>query len=216
MSALRSRSRPAASGWIEPCQPTSARRPPVGGGWIHEIKHDGYRLMVSKDGAGIRLLTRRGIDWTERFPLVRAAANAIKAKSFLIDGEAVCVDDNGVTDFSLLRRRKHPVILYAFDLLQLGGRDLRAETIEYRKAALAKLLRIVSRDHSGIAMSEHIEAPADVVFEHACRLGLEGIVSKRIGSRYRSGPSSDWLKSKNPNSPAVVRESTEDWSRKRR
>src|SRR5688572_4487265 len=81
---------------IEPCQPTIAAKPPSGPGWLHEIKHDGYRMLVRRDGGGVRLITRNGYDWTSRYPMMAAAANAIKAKSFVIDGEAVAVDDNGL------------------------------------------------------------------------------------------------------------------------
>ena len=108
-----------------------------------------------------------------------------------------------MADFQLLRRRA-PAILSAFDLLELDGRDLRREPIEVRKAELAKLLR---RSAIGLELNEHIDdEDASRVFEHACRLGFEGIVSKRRGSRYQSGRSSDWLKMKNPNAPAAHRE----------
>ena len=102
------------------------------------------------------------------------------------------------------------VFLYAFDLLQLDGRDLRRDPIEIRKAQLANLIRGAS---SGIQLNDHIQHEAAIVFEHACKLGLEGIVSKRSGSRYVSGRSSDWIKLKNPDSPAVKREAEEDWGR---
>ena len=139
--SLRLRTRPPIAGFIEPCLPRTADRPPAGPGWLHEIKHDGYRLLARKDAARVRLITRRGIAWTERFPLIAEAASALPCKSCLIDGEAVACDDRGLADFQLLRRRGKPVILYAFDLLQLDGEDLRGEPIEKRKAALAKLLR---------------------------------------------------------------------------
>jgi ATP-dependent DNA ligase len=168
--------------------------------------------MVRCDGAGVRLFTRRGYDWTERFPAIISAARSIRAKSFLIDGEAVCCDESGLPVFEMLRRRRHDprVFLYAFDLLQLDGRDLRRESIEVRKSALARLIR---RCGPGLHLSEHLDGHhGAIVFQHACKLGLEGIVSKRRGSRYVSGRSPDWIKSKNPNSPAVRRETEEDWS----
>jgi hypothetical protein len=145
-------------------------------------------------------------------PAVREAAEAVQAKSFLIDGEAVCCDQDGVTVFEMLRQRRNAglVFLYAFDLLQVDGRDLRREPIEIRKAQLANLIRGAS---SGIQLNDHIQHEAAIVFEHACKLGLEGIVSKRSGSRYVSGRSSDWIKLKNPDSPAVKREAEEDWGR---
>jgi ATP-dependent DNA ligase len=169
-------------------------------------------MMVRRDAAGVRLLTRNGIDWTTRFPLIAEAAAALRVKYFLIDGEAVCCDGDGMPVFDWLRYRRDDrhVFLYAFDLLQLDSRDLRREPIEDRKAELARLLR---RAKPGLQLNEHISEPGDIVFRHACKLGLEGIVSKRLGSPYRSGRSNDWLKSKNPNAPAVKREAEEDWGR---
>ncbi len=192
---LRSRIPIAGAGFIEPCLPSLATKPPSGPEWIHEIKHDGYRLMICRDTAGMRLLTRRGYDWTARFPAIASAASVLRAKSFLIDGEAVCCDDKGIAVFDKLRQRRNEwsVFLVAFDLLELNGRDLRREPIEIRKAGLARLLRNAK---PGLQLSEHIEHEAAIVFEHACKLGLEGIVSKRRGSRYQSGRSSLWLKSR--------------------
>ena len=201
---LRSRIPIAGAGFIEPCLPSLATKPPRGSEWIHEIKHDGYRLMIRRDTAGMRLLTRRGYDWTARFPAIASAASVLRAKSFLIDGEAVCCDDKGIAVFDKLRQRRNEwsVFLVAFDLLELNGRDLRREPIEIRKAGLARLLR---NAEPGLQLSEQIEHEAAIAFEHACKLGLEGIVSKRRGSRYQSGRSSLWLKIKNPEAPAVRR-----------
>src|SRR5215831_12942117 len=182
---------PTRSGFIEPCLPSRADRPPSGPGWIHEIKHDGFRMMVRCDAAGVRLLTRRGIDWSERFPLIAEAAGDLKVRSCLIDGEAVACDGDGMPVFDRLRYRRQDaaVFLYAFDLLELNGQDLRREPIESRKRELGKLLRWSAQ--SGLQLNEHIAEPGDIVFRHACKLGLEGIVSKRLGSCYRSGRSKD-------------------------
>ena len=199
--------------FIEPCLPTPADRPPSGSNWIHEIKHDGYRLMARRYPVGIRLITRRGNDWTARFPLVVEAVNHLKVRSCLIDGEVVCCDERGVAAFSVLRRRANEecAFLYAFDLLELDGTDLRREPLEVRKATLASTLR---KAKPGVRLNEHLEHPDGIeVFQHACQMGLEGIVSKRLGSRYRSGRSLDWLKFKNPNAPAVRRGEEEDWAR---
>jgi len=106
------------------------------------------------------------------------------------------------------RRQDGRVFLYAFDLLELNGQDLRREPIEVRKRQLVTLLRAA---RVGLQVNEHVSEPGDVVFRHACKLGLEGIVSKRLGSRYRSGRSKDWLKFKNPEAPAVKREAEEEW-----
>jgi bifunctional non-homologous end joining protein LigD len=103
------------SSFIEPCLPSSADRPPSGSNWIHEIKHDGYRLMARRDPVGIRLITRRGNDWTSRFPLIVEAVNQLKVRSCLIDGEAVCCDEKGLAVFHVLRRRgnESQAFLYA-------------------------------------------------------------------------------------------------------
>jgi bifunctional non-homologous end joining protein LigD len=196
--------------FIEPCLPLPADRPPSGTDWIHEIKHDGYRLMARRDSVGIRLITRRGNDWSDRFPLVVEAVNQLKVRSCLIDGEVVCCDERGLARFDVLRHRRNEALafLYAFDLLELDGTDLRREPLEVRKTTLASVLR---KSRPGVRLNEHMEHPEGaVVFQHACKTGLEGIVSKRLGSRYRSGRSPDWLKFKNPQAPAVKREAEED------
>jgi ATP-dependent DNA ligase len=204
------------SAFIEPCVPSPADRPPSGPGWIHEVKLDGFRMMVRRDPAGVRLITRNGHDWSGRFPLIAEAAGALRARSFLIDGEAVACDRDGVPSFDRLRYRRGDgtVFLYAFDLLALNGQDMRREPLEVRKGALSKVL--LGKAGAGIQFNEHCaDLPADVVFRHACKLGFEGIVSKRLGSPYRSGRSRDWLKMKNPAAPAVKREAEEDWGRDR-
>jgi bifunctional non-homologous end joining protein LigD len=204
---------PTVLRFIEPCLPSTADHPPSGANWIHEIKHDGYRLMARRDPVGIRLITRRGNDWSERFPLVVEAVNHLKVRSCLIDGEVVCCDERGLARFDLLRRRRNEAVafLYAFDLLEIEGVDLPREPLEARKATLASILR---KSRCGVRLNEHLEDPeGDVVFRHACKMGLEGIVSKRLGSRYRSGRSPDWLKFKNPAAPAVRREAEGDWGR---
>jgi len=195
-----------ASAFIEPCLPSPADRPPSGPDWIHEVKLDGFRMMVRRDPAGIRLLTRNGHDWTGRFPLIAEAAGALRARSFLIDGEAVACDGDGLPVFDRLRYRRQGgrVFLYAFDLLELDGQDMRREPLEVRKGALRAVIKAGT---GGIRFNEHCDdLPVDVVFRHACKLGFEGIVSKRFGSPYRSGRSRDRLKMKNPNAPAVKRE----------
>jgi bifunctional non-homologous end joining protein LigD len=200
------------SGFIGPCLPSPAERPPNGPNWIHEIKHDGYRLMARRNAAGVRLLTRNGHDWVDRFPLIVEAVAALRVRSCLIDGEAVCCDDSGVAVFAKLRQRRNDrhVLLYAFDLLELDGEDLRREPLARRKMLLARLL---VRARVGLQVNDHLAAAGDVVFRHACQLGLEGIVSKQLGSCYVSGRTRDWLKFKNPAAPAVKREAEEDWGK---
>jgi len=197
------RTRPGL-GIIEPCLPSPAKVPPSGPGWIHEIKHDGFRIMARRDGAGIRLITRHGNDFTDRFPVIVAAVTALPARSFLIDGEAIVTNGDGLAVFDLIRHKRHggAAVLCAFDLIELDGEDVRRSSIEYRKRKLAKLLR---RPELGVVLN------GEIIFKHACSLGCEGIVSKRLGSMYRSGRSSHWVKVKNPNAPAVRREAEEDW-----
>ena len=199
-----------AKSFIEPCLPSPADKPPSGANWIHDPARR-HRLMARRDAVGIRLITRRGNDWTQRYPLVVEAVNHLKVRSCLLDGEVVCCDERGLATFQLLRHRRNEpkAFLYAFDLLELDGADLRREPIEVRKATLASILR---KSRSGVRLNEHLEHDSGLtVFQHACKMGLEGIVSKRLGSRYRSGRSPDWLKFKNPEAPAVRREAEEDW-----
>jgi bifunctional non-homologous end joining protein LigD len=192
-------------GFIEPCIPTRADKPPVGPDWIHEIKHDGYRLIVRKKEDRVRLFTRRGYDWTDRYPLIRAAVEALRPSALVLDGEAVCCDPDGTANFEKLHSRAHNdrVFLYAFDLLEVGGVDLRVEPLEERRGRLQYLLRNVTK--AGVQLNEHIDGDGQTIFRHACKLGFEGIVSKHRGHPYRSGPSKSWIKVKNPNAPAVLR-----------
>jgi ATP-dependent DNA ligase len=201
------------TGFIAPCLPTKAPRPPPAGDWLHEIKHDGFRIIARKAGTRVRLYSRPGNDLTARFPLIVEALALLKSRSCIIDGEAVACGDDGVASFDLLRHRRQDdrVFLYAFDLVELNGDDLRRVPIEQRKADLARLLVLTG---SGLQINDWLDdVDGATIFEHACKLGLEGIVSKRKRSRYRSGRSDDWLKSKNPECAAVKREAEEDWGR---
>ncbi len=130
---LRVRSR--SVGFVEPCLPSPAERPPAGPNWIHEIKHDGFRIMARRDGAGVRLFTRHGHDFTARFPLAAGALAALLARSFLIDGEAIVTDAKGLAVFELIHRARNggAAVLCAFDLIELEGEDLRRAPIEHRK-----------------------------------------------------------------------------------
>ena len=199
------------SEFIEPYRPSKAINPPSGPLWVHEIKHDGCRLMVRRQGSRVRCFTRGGYDWAARFPAIVEAASRIKAQSFPIDGEVVVCRDDGLSDFKALHSRRcdHDAVLFAFDLIEHQGDDLRNAPLLDRKRQLAKLL---GKATHAIRFNEHLAHDGPAVFDHACRLGLEGIVSKRIDAPYRSGPSKTWLKSKNPLSEAVRREHEEDWS----
>jgi bifunctional non-homologous end joining protein LigD len=195
----------------EPCLPRSAKQPPAGPGWIHEIKHDGFRIIALREADSVRLITRNGHDFSSRFPLIVPAITALPAQSCVLDGEAIACNADGLSVFEMIRWRQHDaaVSLCAFDLLQLDGEDLRREPIEVRKATLKGLLR---RARPGITFNRHFEVNGIVVYEQACALGCEGIVSKRLGSPYRPGRSDCWLKIENPAAPAVKREAEEDWS----
>jgi ATP-dependent DNA ligase len=209
--SLRSRGTLAA-GFVWPCLPTRRPIPPSGELWLHEIKHDGFRVIARKRGTRVKLYSRAGNDLTYRFPLIVEALANLRSQSCIIDGEAVACGDDGIADFERIRYRRHDttVFLYAFDLIELDGNDVRREPLNVRKATLKSLL---ARAVSGLCLNEHLTEDGPTVFLHACKMGLEGIVSKHKDSRYSSGRSPHWIKSKNPNAPAVKREAEEDWGR---
>ena len=182
-------------GFIRPCEPTLTERPPAGPGWLHEVKHDGFRILVFKQLEQVDIWSRRGADFTYRFPTIAKAVRALACNVALIDGEAVVLRNDGRSDFVALltKRGGAQASLVAFDLLRLNGDDLRLRPIEARREALMKLLA----GGEGFLFSEALAAEGAVVFAKACELGLEGIVSKRAGSFYKSGPSRNWLKTKN-------------------
>lgn len=190
---------------FEPCIPTRGTKVPTGPDWIHEIKHDGYRLIVQRDGKRVRLWTRNGHDWSDKYPLITAAALRIRSTSFVLDGEAVLLGVDGISDFDGLHSRRHndEVQFYAFDIMVDGGNDIRALPLHLRKNSLARLL---ARRVDGIFVSdfEQGEIGPDL-YRHACLLGLEGLVSKHRDRAYRAGRSPNWVKVKNPASPAMLR-----------
>lgn len=191
---------------VEPQLATLAAAVPAGRGWRHEVKFDGYRLLAHAADGKASLLSRRGLDWTRRFPGLEAALKGLAARSAVLDGEAVILDERGRSDFQLLQNalskgRTEDAVYYAFDLLELDGRDLRGEPLSARKAVLKGLLDASARKAGGkagrrVRYSEEVGTDGDKVFRAACRLGLEGVVSKRADSPYRSGRSTDWLKVK--------------------
>jgi bifunctional non-homologous end joining protein LigD len=199
---------------IQPCLPLPAKEPPSGPGWIHEIKHDGFRILARRDGDRVRLYTRNGYDFADRFPRIVEAVKNLPVGSCIIDGEAIVIDPTGLSVFDLLRYRQHDhaAVLCAFDLIEVDGRDLRSEPIEERKHGLANVLY---RKREGVIFNQHYDGDGAIIFKQACALGCEGIVSKRLGSLYRSGRVNHWLKIKNPTAPAVKREAEEDWGIKR-
>jgi|SRR6516225_8373387 len=188
--SLRERTRPGL-GIIEPCLPSPAKAPPSGPGWLHEIKHDGFRILARRDTAGVRLITRNGNDFTNRFPIIVAAVAALTARSFLIDGEAIVTNGDGLAVFDLIRHKRHgdAAVLCAFDLIELDGEDLRRSSIEYRKRKLAKLVRrpqlasCLMSITKGTATS-YSSTPASSAARALCQSGLArciGLGARRIG-----------------------------------
>jgi bifunctional non-homologous end joining protein LigD len=160
------------SAFVAPCIPTRALKPPAGPEWVHEIKHDGYRLQVRRDGDVVRLFTRKGYDWSDRYPAIAVTAMKLRAQSFTLDGEACVCGPDGVTVFDDLHRRGtvREAMLYAFDLLGLDGEDLRGVPLSDRKKRLA---RLVGRRRIGIVLSDHTDEDGATIFRHACRMGIE-------------------------------------------
>jgi bifunctional non-homologous end joining protein LigD len=196
----------------QPCIPTRGTEVPAGPDWFHEIKHDGYRLIVQREGKRVRLLSRRGYDWSDRYPLITQAALRLRRTAFVIDGEAVVLGPDGISDFDALHegKRNAEVRLYAFDLLSEDGVDMREETLRIRKLWLTKLLK---RSAEGIIINDHHEAGTlgPLLFRQACLMGLEGIVSKHRESAYNAGPSQHWINVKNPKSAAMIRAKDGEW-----
>ncbi|MBS0248525.1 MAG: DNA ligase D [Proteobacteria bacterium] len=186
--------------FVAPCLATLADKAPDSAHWIHEIKFDGYRLQARLDRGKVKLLTRKGLDWTRKFTGIADAVARLPADNAVIDGELVVEDDKGVSSFSLLQQelksgRQDRLVYYVFDLLYFDGADLRALPLHERKAALAGLVGKAGA-RSPLRFSESLAEPGPVLLKHACRLGLEGIISKRDDAPYRSGRGHDWLKAK--------------------
>jgi bifunctional non-homologous end joining protein LigD len=200
------------AGFVLPCLPSSAPSPPSDPAFVHEIKHDGFRVIARKTGTRVKLYSRPGNELTDRFPLIVEAVARLRSHSCIIDGEVVACGPDGIACFELIRGWDvdASVFMWAFDLIELSGQDMRREPLEKRKATLEGLL---SGAAQGIRFNEHITGDGAIIFEYACKLGLEGIVSKRRDSRYISGRSLHWIKSKNPEAPAVKREAEEDWGK---
>jgi bifunctional non-homologous end joining protein LigD len=176
---------------------TLVASPPKESDYWHEIKWDGYRLLARIEGQDIQLVTRNGNEWTSKAPGVTDALRALDLRDTAIDGELCALQPGGRSDFGLLQRSmgSRALVFVAFDLLFADGRDLRPLPLRERKAALAALLRGLPSS-SVLRLSEHFEQRGPEVFENACKLQLEGIVSKRASSPYRAGRSRDWLKTK--------------------
>jgi bifunctional non-homologous end joining protein LigD len=195
-------------GFVPPSLATLHSTAPSGDEWLHEIKFDGYRIEARFDRGRVRLLTRKGLDWTHRFKPIADAVAALKADTALIDGEVVSEDERGISSFSLLQTDlkddKSDRFRYCvFDLLYLDGRDLRDEPLIMRKAALERLVRSAGND-SRIRYTEHFDEDGKVILKHACGMDLEGVVSKLREAPYRSGRSENFIKSKCHNAQEFV------------
>jgi DNA ligase D-like protein (predicted ligase) len=171
---------------------------PSGGEWIHEIKYDGYRIAARIDGGRVRLLTRSGLDWTDKYPATAAFLTKLPCERAYIDGELCALDEKGITSFAAMQAASDSgaskgLVYFAFDLLHLDGRDLRGAPLLERKKQLATLL---AAKPAGVRYSEHFELPGPDVLKGACEIGAEGVVSKRIDRPYVSGDRGIWVKSK--------------------
>ena len=194
-------------GFIPPQLAQSASSAPSGDEWMHELKLDGYRIQIhiraagskSKKNRTVQLLTRKGLDWSARMPDIATAAGQLPAMEAILDGEAVVLDDHGLSNFAGLQAAfqegtQRNITYFAFDVLHLDGHNLRALQLSERRKILEQLLRGLER--TSLRLSEGIEGKGAVVFEHACQLGAEGIVSKLATAKYVSGRSNTWLKLK--------------------
>jgi bifunctional non-homologous end joining protein LigD len=187
-------------GSYRPQLATLVKEAPAGEGWIHEVKYDGYRIGCFVDGGDVRLISRNGNDWTDKFPEVVEAAKQLDIKSALLDGEVAILLDDGKTSFQKLQNAfsggsRSGLVYFVFDLLHLDGEDLTRLPLDRRKDALSRILG--RRGASGrIRFADHVPGGGDAVLREACRLGLEGIVSKRTDQPYRPGRNDGWVKTK--------------------
>jgi bifunctional non-homologous end joining protein LigD len=194
--------------FVPPALATLRTAPPAEAGWVHEVKFDGYRIQARLARGDVRLLTRKGLDWTHRFPNIAAAIAELPTEAALLDGELVVEDESGVSTFSALQGdlkagRLGRFVYYVFDLLHRDGADLARLPLLGRKAALAGLVGRTRR-HGPIRLSEHFADEGALVLLQVCRMKLEGIVSKRKDAPYISGRSDTWIKAKCSNRQEFV------------
>jgi len=199
--ALKGAKKAAQPRTFKPQLASPVEAPPAGDGWLHEIKLDGYRTIAILNDGKARLITRNGHDWTDRYGDVAKAFEALPCSAAIIDGEIVVPDAQGVTRFAALQDaiaegETWRMVFYAFDLMHLNGYDLTDATLVGRKALLEKLVRPVVNGNSAIQLSEHVVGHGDEFFKHASDMKLEGVVSKRVNSPYRSGRTKTWVKVK--------------------
>jgi bifunctional non-homologous end joining protein LigD len=186
--------------FIAPQLCTSVERPPRDGDWVHEIKFDGYRIQMQIESGNVTLKTRKGLDWTDKFDAIATAAGALP--DCIVDGEIVALDHQGSPDFAglqaaLSEKRTDDLIFYAFDLLYSGKKDLRQQPLISRKQSLKQLIeKAYGREQVEVRYVEHFESGGDAVLKSACRMSLEGIVSKQAAAPYVSGRTDFWTKAK--------------------
>jgi bifunctional non-homologous end joining protein LigD len=182
--------------FISPQLASAIDHPPPRAGWIHEVKHDGYRTLLIIERSKARAYTRNGFDWTDRYRVITTAAARLDCRSAIIDGEVIVQDERGVSDFewlkSAIRWLPQSLIFCAFDLLHLNGKDLRQRQLLERRARLEEL---IPSEHPFL-FSEEFSGDASAFFQACANHQLEGIVSKLGSSKYRSGRSKTWLKTK--------------------
>jgi bifunctional non-homologous end joining protein LigD len=180
--------------FIAPAQPTLAKEPPVGALWLHEVKFDGYRMQIHKEGSQIALYSKTGNDFTRRFPAVAQAVAKLPTRAVILDAEVAAYDADGAPDFgSMLRKQEKQLVVWVFDILAHNGTDLRPLPLSKRRAKLDRLMDRVTG--SLIRYSETFEDPL-ALLDRCAEHRLEGIVSKRIDKPYPSGPTQHWIKVK--------------------
>jgi bifunctional non-homologous end joining protein LigD len=195
--------------FVPPALPTLRAKPPIDAGWLHEVKFDGYRIQGRLDHGEVRLLTRKGLDWTGKFPNIAAAVADLTARTALLDGEVVVEDKDGVSSFSALQAdlkagRNDRFLYYVFDLLHLDGADFTGQPTLERHAALARLLARSMPQAGPIRLSRPLDVEGSLVLRQACRMKLEGVVSKRKDAPYVSGRTETWIKAKCSNRQEFV------------
>jgi bifunctional non-homologous end joining protein LigD len=182
--------------FIVPCQPTLRKEPPAGDGWVHEVKFDGFRIQVHKDGKDVALFSKGGADWTRRYPSIAEGVRELRTRSLVLDAELAACASDGSQDFgALLSRNPAHLCIWVFDLLKLNGTDLRALSLSQRRKELDRVMADVRSD---VIFYSEIFSDPNRLLAACAKYRLEGIVSKRADEPYRSGPCRSWIKVKCP------------------
>jgi bifunctional non-homologous end joining protein LigD len=196
---LKSLPRESQPDFLSPQLAQQAESPPANDGWLHELKLDGYRIQARKDGSKVQLLTRKGLDWTHRMPVIAAEVARLPTDKITLDGEVVVLSPDGTTSFANLQASfqegaKHTLTYFCFDLLHLNGHNTRNLPLRERKALVAEI--VTDAEPDTLRLSDHLESSGEIIFHKACEMHAEGIVSKRAAAKYSAGRSSDWIKCK--------------------